>query len=276
MIIKATLRLIACIGCVLTCFGQPKDKINIPKGGEDIKITEFTNLFSLYITENQEVYNDHKRLMYFEYINYSLRTQRNSIEPWMPLKVLLYADEKVYYKFIDKIKSHIPVTTWLYYMTDNVEDLRAISFRLNSRCKKSLLLEEIPTLEKDTSSIEETIEIIDAPELQLEKDLYFGRKKAVKKTLNSLSNKTLIVSKNKTLLNSIGENIDSEFLERLIKKNRVLFLKFDDAIFYEDYLHTIQKIKKIYNGLDKGEQRAYVIEISYELEKIMKDKKIKL
>lgn len=119
-------------------FAQPKDGIKLPKGGKEIEIKSLTNLYSLYITKNQEVYKDDRKLEYFQDINYTLLDQKNKIpEPWIPQMVLLYADAHTKYKFIDKIKSHITSTFSLFYMTDNIDDLVAIFFKFNNFSKKN-------------------------------------------------------------------------------------------------------------------------------------------
>lgn len=62
-------------------YAQPKNEINLPEGGKDIEIKHITSLYSLYITQNQEVYNDDKRLEYFQDINYSFLNQLSKKPP---------------------------------------------------------------------------------------------------------------------------------------------------------------------------------------------------
>ncbi|KJD31326.1 hypothetical protein PW52_16725 [Tamlana sedimentorum] len=254
-------------------FSQPKDEIKLPKGGKKIEIKSLTNLYSLYITKNQEVYNDDKKLEYFQDINYTLLDQKNKIpEPWIAQKVLLYADAHTKYKFIDKIKSHITSTFSLFYMTDNIYDLIATSFRFNNFSKKSFLLEEINSLQEEelieSSSI--TMDISDFANpwwVELERDLYSDNKEVIQGAINQHNHTLITVSPNKALKHK-DLLLNDNNLKALIKSNKVLYLDFDDNTYYEDYLDAIQKIKKHQIALEKKqEEKAYVIEVSINLKK---------
>lgn len=278
---RRSLALVFMFVFILCGYSQPKDKIALPKGGKDIEFTQLTNLYSLYVTKNQEVYNDGKKLEYFQDISYTLQHQKNSLEPWMPFKMLLYADGKVLYKFIDKIKNQFSIFPWgIYFMTDNTSDLKGTSFRYTTHIKEDIRLEKINTLEEDIfisqNSFEETIDIGLAWQMQLEEYLYASKKEEVQKILKEYPAFVLTVAKNKTKLHN-NESIDYDILKELINKNKILFLKFKDDIYYEDYLDALQEIKKIKKVLrDKNENNAYIIEISFELESLLKEMNIQL
>lgn len=71
-------------------FTQPKSEINLPNGGKDIEIESLTSLYSLYITKNQEVFNDDKRLEYFQDINYTFLNQLyKNISTGIPLVLFM-------------------------------------------------------------------------------------------------------------------------------------------------------------------------------------------
>ena len=264
-------------------YGQPIDKIKLPKGGTDINITKTVQMYSLYITVNQEVYNDDKRLDYFKDINYSIQEQRNkSVDFSFPQKLFLYADKKVQYKFIDKIKGYFVAPKWVYYMTDGIEQLKATTFWLNYG-NQNLEIEEIMTLEQDVKNEALNCEgpsLLMPPPMawyhEFEDIIYSRNKESIDNVLKEHTHDVLQISKNKTI-NYKNKVINEDSLLKFFKNNEVLFLKFDGDILYEDYISAIQIIKDILNFLEKKqEKRAYVVEVSYELEIFLKRNNIKL
>jgi len=268
---------------LLKSYGQPVDKIDLPKEGTDIKINKTFQLYSLYITKNQEVYNDDKRLDYFQDISYSIIDQRNkSVDFSFPQKLFLYADKKVQYKFIDKIKGYFVAPKWAYYMTDGIEQLKATTFWLNYG-NQNLEIEEIMTLEQDVRNEalnSEGPSLLMPPPMawyhEFEDIIYSRNKESIDNILKERTHDVLQISKNKTI-NYKNKVIYEDSLLKLFKNNEVLFLKFDGDVLYEDYISAIQIIKDILKSIEKKqEKRAYVIEVSYALEIFLKRNNIKL
>ncbi|OBX17593.1 hypothetical protein LX77_03719 [Gelidibacter algens] len=262
-------------------FTQPKNEINLPKGGKDIEIKSTKSLYSLYLTKNQEVFNDDERLEYFQDVNYTFLSQFDkNISMGIPL-VLIYADVKTPFKFVSKVKSYIPNHRWVFYMTENIEGLKATAFR-NYGSAKYLDLEEILTAEEEENLLAEEFPF--APPMpppnwwfvDFEKKLFSGNKAAIQNALNEYSHSVLTVSQNKALKH---DNIilNDESLKNFIQANQVLFLNFDDGIFYEDYIDAVQKIKNHQIALEKNEQdKAYIIEVSLNLKSQLEEMDIEL
>ncbi|AXP81951.1 hypothetical protein CJ739_2886 [Mariniflexile rhizosphaerae] len=262
-------------------FTQPKNEINLPNGGKDIEINNLTSLYSLYITKNQEVFNDDKKLEYFQDVNYTFLNQLNkNISMGIPL-VLIYADIKTPFKFVSKIKQYIPNHRWLFYMTENIEGLKATAFR-NYGSAKNFGLEEILTMEEENDLLVEGFPF--APPLpppsmwynDFEDIIYSGKKEDINEVLKKHTHNTLKVSLNKTLTHK-GKIIDSNNLKKILEETDVVFLKFDNDILYEDYIHVVQEINRILKQIEKlKESGAYVIEISFQLEELYMDLGIEL
>lgn len=276
---KITFLLIALLA--LKGFTQPKNEINLPNGGKDIEINNLTSLYSLYITKNQEVFNDDKKLEYFQDVNYTFLNQLNkNISMGIPL-VLIYADIKTPFKFVSKIKQYIPNHRWLFYMTENIEGLKATAFR-NYGSAKNFGLEEILTMEEENDLLVEGFPF--APPLpppsmwynDFEDIIYSGKKEDINEVLKKHTHNTLKVSLNKTLTHK-GKIIDSNNLKKILEETDVVFLKFDNDILYEDYIHVVQEINRILKQIEKlKESGAYVIEISFQLEELYMDLGIEL
>ncbi|MDZ4147781.1 MAG: hypothetical protein U1C58_05810 [Flavobacteriaceae bacterium] len=263
-------------------FAQPKKEINLPKGGKDIKINRVTGLYSLYVTKNQEVYNDDKRLEYYQDINYTYLNQfYKNISYGDPL-VLIYADNKTPYRFVSKIKEYIPGHRWIFYMTENIEGLKATAFG-NYAPDKNLALEEIITLD-DEIKIKKFNDSVSSPPLpppnmwydDFVQTIYSGNKEAIQEALKNYAHSVINISQIKKL----DDNklvLDKEFVKNAIKNNNIVFLRFDDSTLYEDYIFVIQKIKEVLIELEKlDENIAYVIEISNQLNNLFENLSIQL
>ncbi|MDP5156949.1 MAG: hypothetical protein NWQ07_00045 [Flaviramulus sp.] len=255
-------------------FTQPKSEINLPNGGKDIEIENLTSLFSLYITKNQEVFNDDKRLEYFQDINYTFLNQLyKNISIGIPL-VLIYADIKTPFKFISKIKQYIPNRRPVFYMTENINDLIATGYS-NYGSAKNFALEEILTKEKEEENdlFEDEFEFVplNSWHIDFEEIMHSGKKEAITEALKRHSYSVLTISQDKTLMHS-ELFLNDESLKKLIKANQVLFLDFDENIFYEDYIDAIQKIKEHQIALEKNkEDKAYIVEVSLNLKNSLKE-----
>ena len=271
---------LATICITLYSFGQSKEEIILPKGGRNMS---FYGTIEFYITKNQEVFNSNNRLQFYDDISNFILSK--STLPLPDRRVLLYADNAVKYSFIDKIKQEIAlVEKALFLMTDNIDNpKKGYSIFLNSYLNKHKNIEIIHTLEQDTRNKEynesATPPPFPPPNIwyhDFENTIYSGNKEEIIKALNKYSHDELVVSNNKTLKLK-DKPIDEVSLIELFKQYEVLFLKFDYDILYEDYIHTIQEIKKVQQELyEKNEKKAYVIEVSFQLKKLFKNLKIDL
>ncbi|TYA70176.1 hypothetical protein [Seonamhaeicola marinus] len=260
---------------------QPKEEIELPKGGKEIEFKHLTNLYSLYITKNQEVYNDGKKLQYFQDVGYTLQHQKNSIAPGVSFKTLIYADSKVYYSFIEKIKYQLAIDPRrVYFMTNDFYGFTGMYYRFTSYYNQEIAIEKITTLEEDIFNAENGeeffVDIVNPWEFDFEKNLYEGKKKGVEKTLQEVKTEVIEVGKNKSI-NYKGAIINAGKLENLVTQNQIIFLKFAEGIYYEDYIYCIQEVKRIRTELrQKNKKGAYIIELSSKLINLLKENNIKL
>jgi biopolymer transport protein ExbD len=262
-------------------FAQPKNEINLPKGGKDIEIKQLTSLYSLYITKNQEVYNDDRKLDYYQDISYTFFNQLyKNASIGIPL-FMLYADVKTPFKFVSKVKQYIPGHRWVFYMTENIEGLTATAFRSYGSIK-NFVLDEILTLEAENDLLIEEFPF--APPLpppsmwyvDFEETLYSNDREAIQGSLNEYTHALITISQNKKLKHN-DLVLDEVALGELVKKNKVLFLDFEENVFYEDYIDAIQKIKQYQIDLERnGEDKAYVVEVSLNLNNNLKALNIEL
>lgn len=263
-------------------FSQPKSNITLPKGGDLMKFNSITGLYSIYITKNQEVYIDDRKLEYFQDINYTYFNQLYKNSSFGFPRVLLYADVDTPYRFISEVKDYIPSCLRIFHMTDNIDDLKAAPFTNCARYNE-LVLEEIYTLEEEIS-IQKLNDSLGPPPLpppsmwyfNFAETMYSGNKEAINQALKKYSYTVLTVSTGKKLkLNNVL--INQESLKKALKSNNIIFLKFDNKALYQDYISAIQLINKCLLELEKlDENSAFVLEFSNYLGKLFKSLEIKL
>ncbi|OEJ99130.1 hypothetical protein A8C32_08115 [Flavivirga aquatica] len=269
MRLKQVFITIATIFITTNGIAQSKEDINLPEGGDDLS---FYGTIEVFITKNQEVFNKEKKFNFYDDIsNFILNKSKL---PMLERRVLLYADNKVKYSFIDKIKQEIAlVEKMLFLMTDTIEKpKKGYSIYLNSYLNRGKEQTSILTLEQDLKN-EAFNSMVPPPPLpppsmwyhEFEDILYSGKKEIIEDVLKKHSYKTLNVTSNKVLKYK-QEIINNNDLTKVLKENDIVLLKFDKDIYYEDYIYAIQEIKKL-KSLEKS--RTYIVEISYELENLL-------
>lgn len=112
--------------------------------------------------------------------------------------------------------------------------------------------------------------------VELERNLYSDNKEVIQGAINEHNHSLITVSPNKTLKHK-DLLLNDNNLKVLLKSNKVLYLDFNDNVYYEDYLDAIQKIKKHQIALEKNqEERAYIIEVSINLKKHVNEMGVEL
>lgn len=256
----------------LSLNGQPKESIKLPEGGKEMAIERALQLFSLYVTENQEVYNDGRKLEYFDDISYAITDQKNkSIDEWVPQLVLLYADENVRYSFIDAIKMEVAkAKNNIHYNTGNIEALESINKLLEYNPNNYRSLNPIKTKTEDLVEEEIETEFIMTPPPALPgliEYIYAVDKTMVEEGLSFFSTYTFITLKNDEILNSNGEPINEEKLENTIPSDALVFIRFDRNLLYGDYIKSILKLEELRKKLKETKQIQFrPFEVSSELE----------
>ncbi|MHA7056065.1 ExbD/TolR family protein [Aquimarina sp. M1] len=286
-------KLFVIVGFVLlstTLMAQPTDQIQLPTGGEKINLKHTTPLLSFYVTKNQEVYLENKKLDFYEEIYYALEKKKHTeLEELTPfIRILLYADKEVKYKTIDRIKSEIgAVFRTIYYQTGNIKDISEATPAILSGSLKEKNTTPIISLEdqeKITSIKTSSLPLPPPPppmfwHYELDPLLYSKRKKEIQLTLKQYTYTSLWINQNGNLIHK-GKTIsikDSSILKGVLKENQIVFLRFDNDITYNYYMQTIQELRQISKSLEKSkEKRAWVTEISYDLENLYRKIEITL
>ena len=256
----------------LSLNAQPKESIKLPEGGKEMAIEEALQLFSLYVTENQEVYNDGRKLEYFDDISYSILDQKNkSIDEWTPQLVLLYADKNVKYSFIEAIKIEVAkAKNNIHYNTGNVEALETINKLLEYNPNNFKSLHFIKSKEEELAEGEiESVFMMTPPPPppSLVAYIYAVDKTMVEEGLNSFSTYTFVTLKNDKILDSNGEPLDEQNLANLIPNEALLFIRYDKNLLYGDYIKSTVKLDELRKKLKETKQIEFrPFEASSELE----------
>ncbi|WP_223552300.1 hypothetical protein [Aestuariivivens sp. NBU2969] len=262
----------------ISSFSQIKDSIALPEGGKEVSFYATTNI---YVTKNQNVSTDNKTFRYFDDISNSII---NQFDYSNPPRVLLYADKNTRFEFIERIKKEIAlVDKKLYLMTDNIgNSSKGIPIYLNSllgvhkNSSHILTLEQVLRNEKlNATKYKYTPPPKPLPNVwyhDFENIIYSGNKKNIDSILEKKSYSSIRLKPEKNIAYN-GKNIDLDLLKEIFTKNDIVFLKFDYHLIYDDYVFIINQ----YSELKKlNKEAAYLIEIPYDLEYLLKDKQIKI
>ena len=108
-------------------------------------------------------------------------------------------------------------------------------------------------------------------------DIYSGQKEKVLKVLNAYTFKSVYISVNKKIKvdNQTFDLSNKEIVKDILLTNDILFLRFESNITYNDYIESLKQIKSIIKAVqEETKKRAWVIEVSFELEKFLIEKNI--
>jgi len=275
----------------LSCLAQPKD-IELPIGGEEMKISKGTFFLSFYITKNQEVYLEDKKISFYNDIapmlTQAIRTIPDNFHG--PKIYYIYADVNVAYKFVDKIKTEIGRIVYprIDYKTDSYENIMTtMPSRINGSVKGILRDDKIFTLKEQQKNEEAAKEMMFPPpppppafwQETFQHNLYQLNANKVAQTLKEHSSETLTILPNGEYKYK-GENYkftNTAFLKDLHLKHEILFLRYGENLSYGDYIKAKQQLRKIGIAFDKEKKpSAYKIEISFALEEKLKEKNLRI
>ncbi len=271
---KKLLLLLVCVNIFV--FGQSKDNVNLPEAkGKELS---FYGTIDLFVTKNQEVFNENKIFVRYDDISNFILSKHDL--PLPERRVLVYADRKTRYSFIDKLKQEIAlVEKSLFLMTDSSDDTkRGYSIFLNSFLLKHKNNKTILTLEQEIKN-EEFNKNVPPPPLpplslwhrSFAETIYSGEKGAIIKALTDYSYDVFRVLPNKRLEHN-NSIISGKSIDKIIGSKDVIFLKFDKKILYEDYIYAIQEIKNSQRNLkEKNGGGPYLVEISFQIEHYLKN-----
>jgi biopolymer transport protein ExbD len=264
--------------CVNLLVAQPKQNIELPEGGKDMNVQVGTQLYSLYVTENLEIYNDDTLLEYFEDISFNFLDQKNkAITENLLQNFILYADKKVPYQLIDLIKQEVSrVKNNIHYKTGNLEDLETVNKLLeynpyNYRELKSITA--LATQIKESNNAEtEMVSVAfmnmpPPPPPSLVEYLYWKDKSTVLEGLALFNTYTYITFKGSTILDSEGNVLNEKTLKQILPDKGLVFIRFDKKLLYGDYIKSTLLLDKVRKELNEDSQLQFrPFEASAELE----------
>ncbi len=261
------------------CIAQ-KEAIELPKGyGFTVKYSKktITPLFSIYINKKGDVRFENIKLS-VDQLGDSLLKYREQLRPeLMPwLLTLIHADKNTPYKHVENVKSQMSSALLLstIYRTGHIDDINCgFSVRLN---KKSLIPEKkLPIVENTGDILFEDISITQDPIYQMIDDLYELKFTSAKKILKSYNyKKVAFYNDEKLKINGKKFRLDDkEGVYKELKDTYFVFTFPNPKMTYETYIKNMSLLTKIYK--DNKMSPAFV-EISSDLQKIMKTQKIKL
>lgn len=262
---------------------QPKQNIKLPDGGKDMNVQVATQLYSLYVTENLEIYNDDTLLEYFDDISFNFLDQKNkAITENLLQNVILYADKKVPYQFIDAFKQEVSrVKNNIHYKTGDLEDLETVNKLLeynpyNYRELKSITalaaqIEESNNAETEMVSVS-FMNVPPPPPPSLVEYLYGKDKLTVLEGLALFSTYTYITFKGSTILDSEGNVLNEKRLKQTLPDKGLVFIRFDKKLLYGDYIKSTLLLDKVRTELNDNSQLQFrPFEASAELESHFQD-----
>ena len=262
------------------CIAQ-KEAIELPKGyGFTVKYSKksITPLFSIYINKKGDVTLENIKIPNIEQLGDSLLKYREQLRPeFMPwLITLIHADKNTSYKHVENVKSQMSSALLLstIYRTGHIEDINSgLGVRLN---RKSLIPEKkLPAEENTDDMFFEDIGIIEDPIFRMVDDLYDLKFSNAKKILKSYKYKKVTFYNDKKLIIN-GQKIRLTNKQRIfqeLKDTNFIFTFPSAKMTYETYIKNVSILVKIY---EENKMTKAFIEISSDLQKIMKKKKVKL
>ncbi|MCL7765401.1 hypothetical protein MPF19_18430 [Polaribacter sp. Z014] len=254
-------------------FGQEID-ITLPKSyGNKISFSNqfITPLFNVYLNKNGKVRFENIDLS-IEQLGDSIHKYVNKLDPInrISLIIQIYADKDTYYSNVEKVKSQMTKALALraMYRTGIVEDINSgIMVRLNGTSLDSdyKLLESMKEINQNMGVGQDSIfEMIDNLY-----ELKFNKAKAILKSykykkMKIYSNKKLIINGEKYNLN------DMQKIFKELKNVDFIITYLNPKMTYDIYLKNLALLKKVFK-----ENNIFlpIIEISRDLEKIMKKRK---
>ena len=275
---------------------QQKDNINLPyiECDENLPLNRNLNSRTVNIFVNKEwtIYIRDKKLVYWDEVASILASigRDSIIEKTALSSVTIYADESIKYRFLDKLKSEIARTGIKYFLFKLNEEsssdfeaelvhgtiepkwvdrvIRTKEYEFDS---VNLIKTNIPAWlkVKDSGKFDEEIHY------NFRKFLYSGEIDKVEQFLAKNQNASIILLPGKKfkIKNHVFslENVKS-FVQLTIEQ-KIIFVRFDNDLDYDDYIHYLNFKRKVFNSKDKSanSKSAKFVEVSFGLEKKLKE-----
>jgi biopolymer transport protein ExbD len=254
-----------------------KEKIELPNGyGFEVKYsdTSITPIFSVYVTKEGKTSLEHINLP-IEKLGDTIFKYRNEVRPDLVpfINHHIYADKNTPYKYVDAVKEQMSRAQMysVMYRTDNIDDIsKGITNKLHRYLKPAikehgeendLIFGEIPIVRSLEDEIIENLYTLQIEQAKLKLNKF----KYVVITIND--SESLLVNNKKILLKEEEQIYDA------MKNNDFFIISVDENLKYEAYIKNLTTIVKSYK---KYEKHISLFEISIGLQKILKEKNIKL
>ncbi len=249
-------------------YPQPKDDIVLPKGGQKYEKVESLAEFekpSLYITKEQVVFIEKVKLEYFNSISYFLFHFGEMNPPHVFVIPRLYADTDTHFDFIQRvIHQTAMMSSKIEFATQENKSIRKdVSTLLKiDKSRISTLKEEIVV----------DFDIVPPPIpwwLAARTDMYSGNVKKVKNVLSEHKYAVIKVLSNQRIEHK-GQILSETKMADLLRENDILFIRFDENLFYKDFIYAIDFVNQIAKKVEAiTKSSAYPIEVFSELEEFM-------
>lgn len=254
-------------------YPQTKDDIVLPKGGREIGDNRTFKNVNFYVTKEQVVFiEEGVSLKYFNDIANLLFASKKVNSSNIRVLPTLYADADTRFDFIQQIIRQIALIRFkVECITDNN---RSIYKEISTLLK--IDDSEIQRLTPKEEQQEEMDSFFNTPPpppipwwLAARTDMYSGNVKKVKNVLSEHKYAVIKVLSNQRI--EYKDQILSETkMADLLKENDILFIRFDENLFYKDFIYAIDFVNQIAKKVEAiTKSSAYPIEVFSELEEFM-------
>ena len=229
-------------------YAQTNDSITLPAGNIDMKIYGPTIILEIYVTQDQKVYFNNKRLEYFDQICSMLKENYRDRTIHEDRKVAIIADVGINYNFIDKIKEQLGCIRIgrVYYKTGNLDDLTYQYNLLNGSTLEVNNNGRILTTEEEYEYRQLLSRIPSAPGefdyYVLMRALHNGSKQEIEDWLEKYSfNSLRLIGDSKFRYNDqILDYKDEGTLEQIILNPENLLIQYGENLTYGEYVRFTQ------------------------------------
>ncbi len=286
---------------LISTFGySQKEDIILPESTIKLDFIRTSPHYSIYITNNEELYFEDKRLRFWDEIGTNiLKRERVPISKAVN-DIIIYADKSVPYLFVQRTKDEIGKVWdgYIHYKGSTFENASANTFfisgsYLRNRRKKryddSISNLDIIYTTKEKIGIDKVPKLTDQAwpiipaiwQHNFSVDFFKADTVFIKKALNEIKWSSLVIISDKSY-SFKGKQYDFSdelMLKNIIKSNDLLFVK-ANFISYDKYFKAISFIQKQRFYAPKSPhgvlKKPFIIDIHYILEEDLMKKNIRL
>jgi len=286
---------------LISTFGySQKENIILPESNVKLDSIRKSPHYSIYITSNEELYFEDKRLRFWDEIGTNILKRERVPISKVVNDIIIYADKNVPYLFVQRAKDEIGKVWdgYIHYKGGTFKNASANTFFIsgsylrNKRKKRDgdyisnlgiiYTTKEKNGIDKVPRLTDEAWPIIPAIwQHNFSVDFFKTDTVFIKKTLSELKWGSLVIISNKRYSFKGKEyNFSDELmLKNIMKSNDLLFVK-ANFISYDKYFKAISLIQKLRYYAPKSPhgvlRKPFIIDIHYILEEDLKERNIHL